>query len=159
MSTTQIAQHINAPRSAVYRTILDPLAIPQWKVPHGMTCHIHAFEAREGGTFRISLTYDTPTTSGKTTSQTDTYHGRFEKLVPNEQIVEIDEFETADPAMRGEMTITFTLRDFDGGTELLAVHEGVPAGVSPADNEYGWRMSLGKLAALVESSRPEPGKS
>jgi uncharacterized protein YndB with AHSA1/START domain len=151
MSTTRISRHIQAPRSAVYRALLDPRAVPQWKVPHGMTCHIHAFDAREGGEFRISLTYDAPTTSGKTTSQTDTYHGRFAKLVPNEQIVEIDEFETDDPAMRGEMTITFTLADSDGGTELIAVHEGVPPGVSPADNEYGWRMSLGKLATLVES--------
>jgi uncharacterized protein YndB with AHSA1/START domain len=159
MSTTRITCHINAPRAAVYRTILDPLAIPQWKVPHGMTCHIHAFEAREGGSFRISLTYDAPTTTGKTSPQTDTYHGRFEKLVPNEQIVEIDEFETDNPDMGGEMTITFTLRDSDGGTELLAVHEGVPPGVSPADNEYGWRMSLGKLAALVESGLQGSGKT
>jgi hypothetical protein len=27
-------------------------------VPDGMTCHVHAFDAREGGSFRISLTYD-----------------------------------------------------------------------------------------------------
>jgi len=31
------------------------------------------------------------------------------RLVPNEQVVEVVEFETADPALRGEMTITFTL--------------------------------------------------
>jgi uncharacterized protein YndB with AHSA1/START domain len=73
------------------------------------------------------------------------------KLVPNEQVVEVDEFETEDPALRGEMTITFTLADADGGTDLLAVHEGLPSGVSPADNETGWRMALAKLAALVEA--------
>ncbi len=28
-----------------------------------MTCHVHAFDGRERGTFRISLTYDTPTGS------------------------------------------------------------------------------------------------
>jgi hypothetical protein len=28
------------------------------------------------------------------------------QLVPNEQVVEVLEFETEDPAMRGEMTIT-----------------------------------------------------
>jgi activator of Hsp90 ATPase-like protein len=43
-----------------------------------------------------------------------------------------------------------TLRDVEGGTELSARHEGLPAGVALADNEMGWRMSLGKLAALVE---------
>ena len=46
--------------------------------------------------------------------------GRFVKLVPDKQIVEVDEFETEDPALRGQMTITITLADGDGGTDLLA---------------------------------------
>jgi uncharacterized protein YndB with AHSA1/START domain len=75
------------------------------------------------------------------------------KLVPNERVVEVVEFETADPALRGEMTITITLTDADGGTEVLAVHDGLPHGVPPADNEAGWRSSLAKLAALVEDRR------
>src|SRR5215213_4050107 len=114
--------------------------------------HVHAFDPREGGSFRISLTYDEPTGTGKTTAHTDTYHGRFVKLVPNEQVVEVVEFETADPALRGEMTITITLSDADGGTDLLAVHDGLPPGLSTADNETGWRLSLENLAALVEAS-------
>ena len=61
------------------------------------------------------------------------------------------EFETTDPALRGEMTITITLVDADGGTDVFAVHDGLPPGVPPADNEGGWRSSLGKLAALVEA--------
>ena len=61
------------------------------------------------------------------------------------------EFETTDPALRGEMTIKYTLADADGGTDLLAVHDGLPRGVPTADNEAGWRMSLAKLAALVEA--------
>ena len=151
MSSTRITRHIRAPRAAVYRALLDPRAIAKWKVPDGMTSQVHEFDAREGGAIRVSLTYDAPTGTGKTTAHTDTYHGRFVKLVPNEQVVEVDEFETTDPALRGEMTITVTLTDApDGGTDLVAVHEGLPPGVSPADNETGWRMSLAKLAVLVE---------
>lgn len=153
MSTTQITRHIRAPREKVYRALLDPDAVARWKVPDGMTCRVHAFEAREDGAFRISLTYDEPTGTGKTTSHTDTYHGRFVTLVPNEQVVEVDEFETADPAMAGEMTITIALADADGGTDLVAVHEGLPPGVSAADNETGWSMALAKLAALVEGGK------
>ncbi|HTF88789.1 MAG TPA: SRPBCC domain-containing protein [Planctomycetota bacterium] len=67
------------------------------------------------------------------------------------RIVEVDEFESTDPAMRGEMTITLELVDVDGGTDLLAVHEGLPRGLSPTDNENGWRLALDKLAALVEA--------
>ncbi|MGH3648800.1 MAG: SRPBCC domain-containing protein, partial [Micromonosporaceae bacterium] len=87
---------------------------------------------------------------GKTTAHTDTYHGRFAKLVPDELVVEVSEFETADPALSGEMTITISLADAAGGTDLVAVHEGLPSGVLPADNELGWRESLARLAALVE---------
>src|SRR6476619_1645807 len=148
---TRISQHVNAPRAQVYRALLDARSVAIWMVPRGMTSHVHVFEAHEGGSFRISLTYDTPSGSGKTTAHTDTYHGRFVKLVPNEQIVEADEFETTDPALQGEMTITIALADADGGTDLHAVHDGLPPGVSAADNEVGWRMALVKLAVLVEA--------
>lgn len=151
MVATRVTRHLNAPRPVVYAALIDARAIARWKTPVGMTCQVHELEAREGGAFRISLSYDAPTAAGKTTPQTDTYRGRFAKLVPDEQVVEISEFETADPALRGAMTITLTLADAGGGTELVAVHDGLPSGVAPADNETGWRMALDKLAALVEA--------
>jgi hypothetical protein len=49
------------------------------------------------------------------------------------------------------MTITISLTDADGGTDLLAVHDGLPSGLSTADNEAGWREALAKLAVLVEA--------
>ena len=152
-TSTRLSQHVNAPRAQVYRALLDARAVATWMVPHGMTSHVHVFEAHEGGSFRISLTYDTPSGTGKTTAHTDTYHGRFVKLVPNEQVVEVMEFETADSAMRGEMTVTFTLTEADSGTDVLGVHENLPPGVAPADNETGWRMALDKLARLVEEDQ------
>ena len=94
-----MSRYINAPRSTVYRAFLDARAVATWMVPTGMTSHVHAFDAREGGSFRISLTYDEPTATGKTTANTDTYHGRFVKLVTNEQVVEVVEFETTDPSL------------------------------------------------------------
>lgn len=152
MATTRLLQHIRAPRAAVYRALLDPQAIAVWKVPDGMRGTVHEFQAWEGGRFRISLTYDEPGHAGKTSSHTDTYHGHFAKLVPDHLVVEVDEFETSDPSLQGEMTITLTLSDADGGTDLLALHENLPSGVSPQDNELGWRMSLEKLAAYVEKA-------
>jgi uncharacterized protein YndB with AHSA1/START domain len=151
VSSTRISRHVNAPRARVYSALIDADAIAKWKVPTGMTGRVHSFEGREGGTFRISLTYDAPTGAGKTTAHTDTYGGRFVELVPNERVVEVVEFETTDPALRGEMTITTTLADAGGGTDVLAVHAGLPPGLSTADNEAGWREALEKLAALVEA--------
>ena len=151
MSTTRIQRHIDAPPARVYRALLDPDAVQQWMVPDGMTSVVHAFDPREGGTFRISLTYDEPTTTGKTDAQTDSFHGTFTRLVPDVEVVQVVEFESTDPTMQGAMTITYTLADADGGTELVGLHEDLPPGVAPADNELGWSLSIDKLAALVEA--------
>ncbi|WP_423762032.1 SRPBCC family protein [Burkholderia sp. NLJ2] len=150
--STRVSRHLNAPRGRVYRALLDPHAVEQWKVPDGMTCRVHAYDAREGGALRVSLSYDAPSAdTGKTTARTDTYHGRFVTLVPDQQVVEIDVFETDDPMLRGAMTITITLSDEADGTRVDAVQDGIPPGVPAADNETGWRMALAKLAALVEA--------
>jgi uncharacterized protein YndB with AHSA1/START domain len=153
MSTTRITQHINAPRSAVYRALIDAKSVQQWMVPDGMTSVVHVFEPREGGAYRISLTYDSTDHTGKSSAHTDTHGGRFVKLTPDREVVQTTAFETDDPSMQGEMRMTFTLADANGGgTELTGLHENVPAGVRPEDNEDGWRMSLAKLAKLVERS-------
>jgi uncharacterized protein YndB with AHSA1/START domain len=115
-----------------------------------MTSRVHTFEPHEGGAFRISLTYDAPTDTGKTNAQSDTFHGRFARLVPDAEVVQIVEFETVDPALQGEMTITYTLADANEGTDLVGLHENLPAGVPPEDNELGWSISIDKLARLVE---------
>ncbi|MGI9099401.1 MAG: SRPBCC family protein [Solirubrobacteraceae bacterium] len=151
VSSTRMRRLIHAPRDRVYGALVDPTAVARWRVPAGMTSEVHEFEAREGGAVRISLTYDAPDRAGKTSGRTDTYRGRFVRLVPNELVVEADEFESDDPAMRGEMMTTITLSDADGGTELVAVHNRLPEGISPADNELGWREALARLAELVES--------
>ncbi len=161
MPSTIVLRHLKAPRAKVYRALLDAKAVAIWMVPTGMSSEIHEFDPRQGGSFRISLTYDVPTATGKTTAHTDTHHGHFVKLVTNERVVEVIEFETTEASLQGKMTVTIALADADGGTALLAVHDCLPPGVSVADNEIGWNSSLGKLAALVEDeernrSEPDP---
>jgi uncharacterized protein YndB with AHSA1/START domain len=152
MTSTRINRHLRAPRPVVYRALLDPGAIARWRVPVGMTSRVHWLDAREGGTFRVSLIYEAADRIGKTAAGTDTYQGRFVKLVADEQVVEMLAFETDDSTMKGEMMITITLADADGGTDLHVVHDGLPPGVSVVDNDTGWRMALDKLASLVEES-------
>jgi len=52
--------------------------------------------------FRITLMYDEVTGTGKTTARTDTCYGRWVRLMPNEGVVEVNEFETANPALGGK---------------------------------------------------------
>jgi uncharacterized protein YndB with AHSA1/START domain len=117
-----------------------------------MSSHVHEFSATEDGAFRVSLTYDAPGGKGKTGERTDTYRGRFLSLVTDEKVVEGMAFETADPMMQGEMRVTYSLLDADGGTDVLAVHENVRPGIAPEANELGWKMALEKLARYVEAS-------
>jgi uncharacterized protein YndB with AHSA1/START domain len=151
MSSTRNTRHIRAPRATVYRALVDPQAVARWRVPDGMSCVVHDFDAREGGGFRVSLTYDAATNAGKTAARTDTYHGHFLRLVPDEQVVEVLAFETDDPALLGAVTVTTSLLAADDGTDVVVVFEGLPRGLRPEDNEIGTRMALDKLAALVES--------
>jgi len=154
MYSTKVTRHIRAPRPAVYRALLDADAVQKWRVPDGMTSQVHEFDAREGGAFRVSLTYDAPGSTGKSAARTDTYHGRFTRLVPDEQVTEVFEFESADPGLAGEMTMTTMLAEAGGGTDVTVVHDQVPDSIPPADNETGTRMALDHLARLVEGATP-----
>jgi uncharacterized protein YndB with AHSA1/START domain len=149
---TQVSRVIKASRQKVYQAFLDPQAVAAWLAPDTMQVHVHSFESHEGGQFRISLRYQQPEDAhrGKTAADTDTYHGRFVKLVPNELIVEVIEFETQAPEFAGEMTMTVQLVDVVGGTEVVLRYDNVPVGIRPEDNEAGSQQSLQKLAALVE---------
>ncbi len=151
-ASTRVSRIIKAPRRAVYKACLDPDAVASWRVPDNMTAHVHVFDPREGGTYRMSLTYRDPKQSpgGKTSEDTDTFQGRFVELVPDEKIVEAIEFDSRDPAFAGEMKMTTRLVDADGGTEITILCQDLPPGIRPEDNEEGTRQALQKLAALLE---------
>ncbi len=143
---------VRAPRATVYAALLDARAIETWRVPDDMTARVAEWEPVEGGRFRVSLTYRAADRTGKTDGATDAYTGTFARLVPDEQVVEEIEFDTDDPGLRERMTMTWTLRHVEGGTEVEVLHEGIPDAVPPEDNATGTRMSLTKLAAYVEGA-------
>jgi uncharacterized protein YndB with AHSA1/START domain len=155
MNSTSIRQHIKAPRALVYRALLDAEAVAKWMVPEGITSQVIEFDPRQGGRFRISLTYDAPTATGKTTAHTDTHNGRFVSLVKDESVVETIEFETTAPEMQGKMMITITLADAEGGTDLpRCMMEFHPAYLLPTTRLAGsphlenWRLFLKEIAAV-----------
>lgn len=153
--TTSVSKVIKAPRKAVYAAFMDADAVATWLAPGTMKGRVHTFEPREGGEIRMSLTYQDVTDSpdgkgGKSSSDTDTFTGKFSALVPDEKVVWITEFESEDPDFAGEMTLTWSFVDTDGGTEVTVLCENIPRGIRPEDNEEGSRSSLDKLAAFLE---------
>jgi uncharacterized protein YndB with AHSA1/START domain len=150
MGRTAVSRRIRATPHAVYAALLDGGAVARWKVPDGMSSVVHEWEPRVGGRFRVSLSYDDGARTGKSSEHTDTYHGRFLELVPDELVLETVEFETDDDELRGAMTIRTVLEAADGATRVLIDHRGIPEGVAEADNRLGTEMALAKLAALLE---------
>jgi uncharacterized protein YndB with AHSA1/START domain len=146
---------IRASPGSLYQAHVDPTALAAWLPPRGMRARIDGYEPREGGSYRIVLTYEQPDLSapGKTTEHSDVVRGRFLELVPNERIVQSVEFESDDPAFAGHMRMTWTFTAVTGGTIVTVCAEDVPAGIRPEDHEAGFRSTLDNLAACVEDAR------
>lgn len=151
-TSTVVSRVINAPREAVYRAYLDPDALAAWLPPGDMSGVIHEFEGREGGAFSMSLVYpaDDRLRQGKTSERTDTFRGRFVRLIPNEQIVWAVEFESADSSFAGEMTVSTMLTWTGSGTTVTIRCDNIPPGIRPEDNEAGSRSTLEKLADFLD---------
>lgn len=87
---------------------------------------------------------------GKTAEREDRVEVRFVELSPPRRIVEAVRFVTADPSLMGEMTMTVTFDEVDGGTEVALAFDNLPPGLRPEDNDAGARLSLEQLARRFE---------
>lgn len=143
---------IKASPDVLYRALMDPEALEAWRPPEGMTGEMLAFDGREGGLYRMSLTYNAPEPGlhGKTSEHADVVEGRFLELVPDRRVVEVVEFDSDDPAFAGAMTITTALAAVPGGTEVTIRCENVPDGIRPEDHQEGMASTLANLAAFTE---------
>lgn len=151
--SSRTSRRIDAAPAAIYRAFTDPSLLARWQAPGDMTATVHAFDLRIGGGYEMSLTY--PETErnarGKTTAREDRYTARFVELTPPSRIVETISFMTSDPAFMGEMIMEVTLREEHAGqTDVTIAFTTIPSGIRPEDNDEGTRLSLEKLAALVE---------
>ncbi|HVS76527.1 MAG TPA: SRPBCC domain-containing protein [Steroidobacteraceae bacterium] len=135
-----------------------------WLPPVGMTGSMLVFEFREGGFYRMRLTYDEPRhTPGKTTDDADEVEVRFVKLIPDERIEQAVTFTSDDPAFSGEMRMVWTFEAAQSGTLVSVRCEHVPDGISREDHEAGLRSTLDNLAAFTqkaaETRLPVSGRS
>lgn len=142
---------VKAPPQAVYEAFMNPKALVAWLPPEGMEGRIDAFDAREGGTYRMTLTYTDPDhPAGKTSDNSDVAQGEFLELVPGKRIVQRIVFESEDPAFAGAMMMTWNLDEVSEGTEVTIICENVPEGISQNDHEAGMNSTLANLAAFLE---------
>ena len=125
----------------LYRAFLDAGAMAKWLPPYGFICKVHHFEAKVGGTFRMSF-------QNFTTGHEHSFGGEYRELVPNELVRYTDKFD--DPGLPGEMQVTVSLKAVVCGTEISIVQEGIPEAIPVEMCYLGWQESLQQLARLVD---------
>ncbi|UTF52106.1 SRPBCC family protein [Natronosalvus rutilus] len=143
-----VSRVIEASPERVYEAFLDPDELAQWLPPTGFFAEVHHLEPEVGGTYRMAFTGETE----ELAEYGSTFGGTYLELVPGERIVYTDEFETDDPEMAGETTVTVTFEAVPEGTEITVHHEGFPEAIPPSDANEGWTDSLSNLAELVEET-------
>jgi uncharacterized protein YndB with AHSA1/START domain len=140
-NTLRFHRVLKAPPDRVYRAFTNPDAMVKWLPPHGFTGKVHQFDAKVGGTYRMSFT-------NFTTGHSHTFGGEFLELVPGKRIRHTDTFDN--PGLPGTMETTITLTGCPFGTVLEIIQQGVPAMIPVEACHLGWQESLLLLAQLVE---------
>ena len=125
----------------VYRAFVEADAMAKWPPPNGFTCTVHHFEAKVGGTFKMSF-------RNFTTGGSHSFGGKYLELVPGARLRYTDTFD--DPNLPGEMQVTVTLKKVSVGTDVNITQEGIPDLIPPEACYLGWQESLRNLARLVE---------
>jgi uncharacterized protein YndB with AHSA1/START domain len=145
--TDTVSQVIEASPGRIYEALTDRAALETWLPPAGMSGRFLAFDLRDGGGYRLELTYLNPddATAAKSTDDSDIVDVRIVELVPNERVVQAVDFDSDDPAFCGRMTMTWRLDACGDGTEVTIVAEQVPPGIRAEDHLVGMQSSLEHL--------------
>lgn len=122
-----------------------------WLPPRGMTGRMLAFDFREGGFYRMRLTYnDADHPPGKSSESSDEVEVRFLKLIKDTCIEQGVVFNSENPGFSGSMKVTWTFLPVPQGTEVTVRCENVPEGIRPDDHEAGLASTLENLAEFTE---------
>jgi uncharacterized protein YndB with AHSA1/START domain len=134
----------------VFAALVDPVTLAVWLPPQGMTGRFEHFDARPGGSYRLVLTYQDPSSGrGKTASDADIVDVRFVEITAGARVVQAVDFVSADPAFAGTMTMRWDLTDLGTGTRVDIRADNVPPGIAAAEHEAGMASSLAQLAGYL----------
>ena len=129
----------------VYRAFTDGAAMAKWLPPYGFVCKVHHFEAKVGGTFKMSFI-------NFSSGNGHSFGGEYKKLVPGELVQYTDKFD--DPNLPGEMAVTVKLKAVSCGTDVSIEQSGIPEAIPVEMCYLGWQESLEQLARLVDPEIP-----
>jgi uncharacterized protein YndB with AHSA1/START domain len=142
---------IHAIKDEVFDAITSPEALVQWLPPKGMRGRFERFDMREGGSYRLVLTYEDPSGEpGKTSADSDVSEIRIVRIIPGKSVIQEVDFESNDPAFKGTMQMKWSLHEGEEGTTVEFEARDVPKGIRARDHAQGLTSSLSNLAAYLE---------
>jgi uncharacterized protein YndB with AHSA1/START domain len=145
-NSVQLHRVLKTSAEKIYQAFLTPAALERWLPPYGFLGKVHHLDARESGTFRMSF-------FNFGSQKEIAFGGRYLELKKNSFLRYTDTFD--DPALPGEITVSVSLQEILGGTEIAIVQEGIPDVIPVGFCYLGWQESLAQLANLVEPNIPD----
>jgi uncharacterized protein YndB with AHSA1/START domain len=140
-TTVQFHRVFKAPVARVFKAFTTPSALCKWLPPAGYTCAIQSYEAKVGGTFRMSFTeFD----SGGEMF----FGGEYLEIIPNSKLRYTDKFD--DPNLDGTIEVVVHFRAVSCGTDVSITQSGIPDIIPKEMCELGWQDSLAQLQQFVE---------
>lgn len=135
---------IRASRQAAYDAWTRPELLLKWWGPVDHVGIAAEVDLREGGALSITVEALPGAEARPGLPRTFTSQGVYIEVVPNERL----QFTLKGSWNTGEASlVSVDFRDADGGTEVIVLHEKLPADSAHLYNQ-GWASTLGKLASI-----------
>jgi uncharacterized protein YndB with AHSA1/START domain len=147
------SRFIPASPSDVYASFAESGAMVRWLPPKNMTGTMLRFDFKEGGSYRMRLTYKQAEDGrGKTSDDSDEVEVQFVKLVNARRIEQAITFKSDDPDFAGVMRMLWIFEPAPKGTMVTVSAEDVPRGIRKDDHEAGMNSTLDNLVAFHAGS-------
>lgn len=134
----RVSRFIAAKREKVFQAWITPALMRQWFCPGDMSVPLAEADLRVGGAYKVQMR--------KSSGELHTANGVYREIVPNEKLVFTWGWEGPE---RHETLVTIELRDKDGGTELVLIHERFADQASADHHAQGWQGCLENLATRI----------
>ena len=149
----RIERDFDAPIELIWAMWTDPERFKSWYGPRGMTVPVAEMDLTVGGTRKVCMEMRRP-------DQTMTmwFTGVYKEIRPPHRLVYTEAMCDAEGTLippsamgmpEGTPQITEVIVDLseaDGGTHMVMVHVGVPAGSA---GEGGWQQAFDKLTEVI----------
>ena len=141
----EVRRVIRASRQRVFGAWTKPEEMRRWFAPGPMTVAAVETEPREGGAYRIEMKGSMDNLP-ENADRRSIASGEYTEIVPNERL----RFTwRANWNPESESVVTIHLRDVEGGTELLLIHDRIDLESASSGYKQGWTSCVAKLDAYL----------